>query len=110
MAVEPELIKATHPLARWSRIVAAIYLGLVVIAGAIAVQRLAVSTEMPGLAAWELLVLALPWTLLLGTPLGRQADGLLLAAIVLGGVALNAGLLSTIGAAVGRWRHASIKK
>ena len=74
----------TRPLSRWGRVAAVIYVGLAVIAGAVAVERLAASTEMPGLAAWELLVLALPWTLVLETPLGRQADGLLLAAIEIG--------------------------
>ena len=96
-----------RPPSRWGRVVAAIYVGLAVIAGAVALQRLAVSTEMPGLAAWELLVLALPWTLVLRTPLGRQADGLLLAAIVLGGVALNAGLLYAMASALERWRRAT---
>src|SRR6266536_2908585 len=79
----------TRPLSRWGRVAAVIYVCLAVIAGALAVQRLAASTEMPGLAAWELLVLALPWTLVLETPLGRQAGAFLLAAIVLGVVALN---------------------
>ncbi len=97
----------TRPLSRWGRVAAAIYLGLAVIAGALAVQRLAVSTEMPGLAAWELLVLALPWTLILETPLGRQAGGLLLAAIVLGGVALNGGLVYAIASALERLRRAA---
>ena len=98
----------TRPSSRWGRVVAATYLGLAVIAGALAVQRLTVSTEMPGLAAWELLVLALPWTLVLETPLGRQAGGLLQAAIVLGGVALNAGLLYAIASALERLRRAAI--
>ncbi len=98
-----------RPLSRWGRVVAAIYVGLAVIAGALAVQRLAVSTEMPGLAAWELLVLALPWPLVLQTSLGRQAGGLLLAAIVVGGVALNAGLLYAIASAFERWRHTCSK-
>lgn len=75
------------------------------IAGAIAVRRLAVSSEMPGLAAWELLVLAMPWSLVLETPLGRQADGLLMAVIVLIGVALNAGLLYAIASALERRRR-----
>ncbi len=97
----------TRPLSRWGRVAAAIYLGLAVIAGALAVQRLAVSTEMPGLAAWELLVLGLPWTLILETPLGRQAGGLLLAAIVLGGVALNGGLVCAIASALERLRRAA---
>ena len=94
-------------LSRWGRVVAAIYLGLAVIAGALAVQRLVVSTEMPGLAAWELLVLALSWTLALETPLGRQAGGLVLAAIVLGGVVLNAGLLYWIASALERLRRSA---
>ena len=97
----------TRPLARWGRVAVAIYLGLAMIAGALAVQRLAVSTEMPGLAAWELLVLALPWTLVLDTPLGRQAGGFLLAAIVLGGVALNAGVLYWVASGLERMRRAA---
>lgn len=96
-----------RPLSRWGRVAAATYLGLAAIAGAIAVQRLAVSTEMPGLAAWELLVLALPWTLLLETPIGRQAGGLLLAAIMLSGVALNAGVVYAIASALERLRRAA---
>ena len=92
---------------RWGRIIAVIYIGLAVIAGGLAVQRLMVSSEMPGLAAWELLVLALPWTLALATPLGRQASGLVLAAIVLGGVVLNAGLLYWIASALERLRRAA---
>ena len=91
-----------RPFSRWGRIVAASYVGLAAIAGALAVQRLVVSTEMPGLAAWELLVLALPWTLALETPLGREAGGLGLAAIVLGGVALNAALLYAVASALER--------
>ena len=96
-----------HPLSRWGRVVATIYLGLAGIAGVLAVQRLAISTEMPGLAAWELLVLALPWTLILETPLGRQAGGLVLAVIVLGGVALNTALLYATASALERLRRAA---
>jgi hypothetical protein len=99
-----ELIR---PLSRWGRVAAATYIGLAAIAGAIAVQRVAVSTEMPGLAAWELLVLGLPWTLLLETSVGRQADGLLLATIVLSGVALNAGFVYAIASALERLRRAA---
>lgn len=91
-----------RPLSRWGRVVAAIYLGLAVIAGVPALQRLAVSTEMPGLAVWELLVLGLPWTLVLETPLGRHAGGVPLALIVLGGVALNTGILYAIASALER--------
>jgi hypothetical protein len=95
------------PLPRWSRVVAVVYLGLVSIFGVLAVQRLAVSPEMPGLAAWELLVLALPWTLVLETPLGRQLGGFSFAAVLLAGIAMNAGLLYAIGAALERLRRAA---
>ena len=100
----------TRPLSRWGRVAAVIYVGLAVIAGAVAMERLAASTEMPGLAAWELLVLALPWTLVLETPLGRQADGFLLAAIVLGGVAINTGFVYAIASALERLRRAPPNK
>jgi hypothetical protein len=92
-------------MSRWVRVVAALYVGLAAIAGVLAVQRLAISTEMSGLAVWELLVLALPWTLLLETPLGRQAGGRLLAVMVVGGVTLNAGLLCAIAATLERRRR-----
>jgi hypothetical protein len=95
----------TRPPSRWGCVAALIYVGLAVTAVGVAVQRLAVSTEMPGLAAWELLVLALPWTLVLETSLGRQADGFLSAAIVLGAVALNTGFVYVIGAALERLRR-----
>src|SRR5437870_13151193 len=97
----------TRPLSRWGRVGAVIYVGLEVIAGAVDVERLAASNEMRGLAAWELLVLALPWTLVLEAPLGRQADGLRLAAIVLGGVAINTGFVYAIASALERFRRAA---
>jgi hypothetical protein len=95
-----------HSVSRWIRFAATVYVGLALIAVILAAHRLAHSTEMPGLAAWELLVLALPWTLVLETPIGRQAGGLLLAAIVLGGTALNAGLLYCVGWLLERRRRA----
>jgi len=88
---------------RSGRWVAEAYLGLALVAGALGVRRLIVSSAMPGLAAWELLVLGLPWTLLLETPAGRHAGGALLAGITLGGVAVNAGLLYVIGSTLERW-------
>jgi hypothetical protein len=93
-------------LSRWGRSAAGVYVGLALIACALAVNRLVGSTDLPGLAAWELLVLALPWTLVLETPIGRQAGGFLLAAITLGGVSLNAGLLYAIASVLERWRRA----
>ncbi len=92
---------------RWGLIAAAIYLGLALVAAVLALQRLAISTEMPGLAAWELLVLGLPWTWVLATPFGRRIGGMLLVAVVLGSVAVNAGLVYIIGIGLGRFatRH-----
>jgi len=49
---------------RWGRRYAGIYLVLALGALAIGIQRLIVSTEMPGLAAIELVLVALPWSLL----------------------------------------------
>jgi hypothetical protein len=88
------------PRSRWGRAAAATYLGLAAIAGVLAIGRLLVSTEMPGLAVWELLVLALPWTLALETSVGRQSGGVLLGAVILGGVLLNTGALYAIASLV----------
>ena len=73
-------------LTRW---VLTVYLLLVLAALAAAAVRLSQSTEMPGLAAIELVLLALPWSLALGVePVSRL--GLVgMAVVVLGGVALN---------------------
>jgi hypothetical protein len=90
-------------VSRAVRLAATVYVGLVLIAGMIAAYRLAGSTEMPGLAAWELLVLALPWSLILEAPVIREAGALLLAAIVLGGAALNAGLFYMMASMLERW-------
>jgi len=70
----------------------AIYIALVLLAAAVAAARLIRSSEMPGLGALELVLLALPWSLALGVePMSRFGwSGM--TAIVLGGVLLN-GLL-----------------
>jgi hypothetical protein len=70
-----------------------IYLTLVVSAAAAAVFRLSESTEMPGLQAIELVLLALPWSFALGIePLARLGwTGM--ATIVVTGLGLNALLL-----------------
>jgi hypothetical protein len=70
-----------------------IYLTLVLIAAVLAVIRLHQSSEMPGLAAIELVLIALPWSLALEleplSPLGWSAMvGILLAGIVLNGLAV----------------------
>jgi hypothetical protein len=59
----------------------------------IAAQLLAVSIDMPALAAIELFLIALPWTLLLKAPVLGQAELLFMALIVFGGVFFNTLLL-----------------
>ena len=68
-----------------------IYLTLVLIAAVLAVIRLHQSSEMPGLAAIELVLIALPWSLALEleplSHLGWNAMvGIVLAGIVLNGL------------------------
>jgi hypothetical protein len=67
-----------------------IYLTLVLIAVVLAVIRLHQSSEMPGLAAIELVLIALPWSLALQleplSHLARSAMGIVLARIVLHGL------------------------
>jgi hypothetical protein len=63
---------------------------LALVAFVVAAQRLAISTELPGLAAIELILLALPWSLLLEVPGLRQAGWLFMTVTVLGGILLNA--------------------
>ena len=68
------------------------YLVLVVIAGVVGAVRLHQSSAMPGLAAIELVLLALPWSLALGVePLSHFGWGAMVG-IVVGGIVLN-GLL-----------------
>jgi hypothetical protein len=68
-----------------------------------AARRLAISIDMPGLAAIELVLLALPWSLLLEAPGLRQAGLLFMALTVLGGVLLNTLLFYVAGYALQRW-------
>jgi hypothetical protein len=86
---------------RWSlrRGVLWVYLALVLVAALVAAVRLRASSEMPGLAAVELVLLALPWSLALGVePLSRLGwAGMTF--IVLCGVAVNA----LIVAKLARW-------
>lgn len=82
-----------RPLTRW---VPALYLFLLLAALATAVVRLSQSTEMPGLSAIELLLLALPWSFALCVrPLSRLGLGGM-TAIVLGGLVLNGLILSCL--------------
>jgi hypothetical protein len=67
-----------------------IYLALVVSAAALAVLRLSESTEMPGLQAIELVLLALPWSFALGIEPFSHLGWTGMATIVVIGLGLNA--------------------
>jgi ABC-type Co2+ transport system permease subunit len=82
-------------LTRW---ILTVYLLVVLAAVVVAALRLDQSTEMPGLAAIELVLLALPWSLALGVePTSRFGLGGMIA-IVLGGLVLNGLILSRLPA------------
>ena len=97
-----------HMTARWplSRVVVAVYVGLVAIALLLASVRLQQSTDMPGLAAIELILLAVPWSFALGVePLSRWGWGGMVG-IVLGGLILNGVLVRPLARWIQRvWAH-----
>jgi hypothetical protein len=70
-----------------------IYLVLVMSAAALALSRLSQSTEMPGLQAIELVLLALPWSFALGIEPFSHLGWTGMATIVVMGLGLNALLL-----------------
>jgi hypothetical protein len=83
-------------------------MALALIAGWLAAARLSHSVEMPGLAAIELVLLALPWSLLLGVPPMSQAGLAAAGALVLAGVLLNARILFGLVATLeDLWRRRS---
>jgi hypothetical protein len=94
------------PLTRW---VLTVYCLLVLAAVVVGALRLRQSIEMPGLAAIELVLLALPWSLVLGVePLSRL--GLAgMSAIVLGGLALNGLILTRLAAWLQRRASRSLR-
>ena len=75
------------------RIALLLYATLVVAAAGLAAVRLTRSLDMPGLGAFELVLLALPWSLLLGAePLSRLGWAGMVS-VVVGGLGINAALL-----------------
>jgi len=70
-----------------------VYLALVLIAGVAGAVRLHQSSEMPGLAAIELVLLALPWSLALGVEPLSHLGWSAMVGIVVGGLVLNGLLL-----------------
>lgn len=88
-----------------SRCVRIVYVALVIVAALVGAVRLHSSSEMPGLAAIELVLLALPWSLALGVePFSRLGWGAM-ATIVLGGVALNSLIILKAVEGASRWRR-----
>jgi hypothetical protein len=78
---------------KFSRWVTAGYVFAVLIAACAATVRLLQSTEMPGLAAFELVLLALPWAFALAVEPMARFDWGGMTAIVIGGLVLNALLI-----------------
>jgi len=93
-----------RPLTRW---VLTVFLLLVLAALVVAAMRLSQSTEMAGLGAIELVLLALPWSVALGVePVSRLGLGGM-TAIVFGGLVLNGLFLGWLAAWLQRrgFRH-----
>jgi hypothetical protein len=72
------------------------YVGLAIVAFVMAAFRLHESTDMPGLAAIELVLLALPWTLALGVPPLSRLELGGMTAIVVSGVVINGMIVRAI--------------
>ena len=89
--------------AGWSRWTLAVYSLVVLLSLALAVARLRQSTHMPGLAAIELVLLALPWTLGLGVPPIAHAPLSVDVALVVLGVIINGAVLAAVTRRVERW-------
>ena len=82
-----------RPLARWLLVV---YFSLVLGAFVLAGARLSQSTEMPGLAAVELLMLGLPWSLALSVEPFAHFGWLGMTAVVCASLGGNAFILSRL--------------
>jgi hypothetical protein len=89
-----------------ARFVLSVYLALVAVAGVAAAFRLSQSSDMPGLAAIELVLLAMPWSFALGVEPMSRLGWAGMAGIVIGGIALNALLIRSLAAwAQRRWER-----
>ena len=87
-----------------TRFVLSVYLALVAVAVVTAAVRLSQSREMPGLAAIELVLLAMPWSLALGVEPMSRLGWAGMAGIVIGGIVINALLIRSLAAwAQRRW-------
>src|SRR5215475_11261819 len=93
------------PRSAWSTRVIVLYGVLVLVALAVAIHRLGQSMKLPGLGAIEVVLLALPWSLLLGVPPVAHAPLAANAIVVLLGLVINGALLAALAAAAERrWR------
>ncbi len=87
------------PLTRW---ILSVYLLLVLAALAVATVRLSQSTEMPGLAAIELVLLAMPWSYALAIePMSRFGVGRMTGTALVG-LVLNGHILRWLAARLQR--------
>ena len=83
-----------------------VYLALVLMAAGVGVFRLQQSTELPGLAAIELVLLALPWSLALGVEPLSQLGWSAMVGIVVAGIVLNSLLLRKLAGSAQRFLKA----
>ena len=89
-----------------TRFVLSVYLALVAVAGVMAAVRMSHSADMPGLAAIELVLLAMPWSFALGVDPMSRFGWTGMAGIVIGGIILNAFLVRSLAAwAQRRWEQ-----
>lgn len=89
-----------------TRFVLSVYLALVAVSGVMAAVRMSHSADMPGLAAIELVLLAMPWSFALGVDPMSRFGWTGMAAIVVGGIILNAFLVRSLAAwAQRRWEQ-----
>ena len=89
---------------RWSlrHGVLLVYVALVLVATLLAAVRLHDSSQMPGLAAIELVLLALPWSLALGVEPVSQLGSGGMAGIVLCGIVVNSLIVWKVAGCVPR--------
>jgi hypothetical protein len=112
--VKPRAVVSRHPGVAVFRATARgllmLYSVAVVVALVVAWRRLTISTEMPGLAAIELVLLALPWSLALAHYPVAHAPLMAGAAVVAVGAALNALVLVGLARAAERtWSRRALR-
>lgn len=106
--LRPNHYESARHVAFAVRIIHLVFFGYIALAGAatiFAAVRLADSTAFPGLAAIEMIMLGLPWSLALGTKPMSRLDWPGMMGVVIGGIAVNGLLLWKITRLFERYRE-----